>query len=401
MHLSRIHLEQFRCYVRQELELPPAGIRLAGSNASGKTSFVEAVHLLSMMKSARAGVERELINWSSNEEYGLPPYARIQGQVEGAIDVQSIEITLSVDSNRPSHTRKQIKIDGQPRRAIDAVGRLKTVLFEPEDMELVLGSPTVRRRYLDVAISTIDATYLRLLSQYNKILEQRNSLLKSLRDQPQSSRRSRMGELEYWDQELINRAAYIVAARLRFVERLGAPLRESFQSLLGDDYQLQMVYDQSGRSNEDSLSAITDTADLVEAQRLAGEFLKSEIEDRRNEELARGVTAVGPHRDDLKLLLDGRDLESFGSRGQQRLAVVAIKLSEVEAIKLATGDTAVLLLDDVLSELDEVRRGRLLTRVSTMGGQVVVTATDASLVNAEQLQELPMYHVRDGSLVAS
>lgn len=401
MHLSRIHLEQFRCYVRQELELPPAGIRLAGSNASGKTSFVEAVQLLSMMKSARAGVERELINWSSNEEYGLPPYARIQGQVEGAIDVQSIEITLSVDPNRPSHTRKQIKIDDQPRRAIDAVGRLKTVLFEPEDMELVLGSPTVRRRYLDVAISTIDSTYLRLLSQYNKILEQRNSLLKSLRDQPQSSRRSRMGELEYWDQELINRAAYIVAARIRFIERLAAPLRESFQSLLGDDYQLKMIYDQSGRSAEDSWSADAATLDLVEAQRLAGEFLKSEIEDRRNEELARGATAVGPHRDDVKLLLDGRDLESFGSRGQQRLAVVAIKLSEVEAIKLATGDTAVLLLDDVLSELDEVRRGRLLTRVATMGGQVVVTATDASLVTAEQLQELPMYHVRDGALVAS
>ncbi|MEX2425726.1 MAG: hypothetical protein WD401_03090, partial [Thermomicrobiaceae bacterium] len=122
--MSSIRLEQFRCYALQELKLPPEGVRLAGQNASGKTSLVEGVRLLSMMKSARASVERELINWTSNQEYGLPPYARVLGTVKGSTEIETIEISLSVDPQRPSHTRKQIKLDGTPRRAVDAVGKL-------------------------------------------------------------------------------------------------------------------------------------------------------------------------------------------------------------------------------------------------------------------------------------
>jgi DNA replication and repair protein RecF len=401
MHLSKISFEQFRCYVRQELELPAAGVRLAGSNASGKTSFVEGVQLLSMMKSARASVERELINWSSNQEFGLPPYARVSGEVVGSPNAETIEVSLAVDTQRPTHTKKQIKIDGQPKRAIDAVGRLKTVLFEPEDMELVLGSPSVRRRYLDVAISTVDRTYLRLLSQYNKILEQRNSLLKAIRELPASSRRSRLPELEYWDHELINRAGYIIAARVRFVGNISEPLREAFRSLLGDEYELRVEYDVAARSRDLSAYRIAEYKDPIDSQRAAANQLEAEINERRDEEFSRGVTAAGPHRDDIAFLLDGRPLEAFGSRGQQRLAVVALKLSEVEAIRQATGQSAVLLLDDVLSELDEIRRSRLLTRVAELGGQVIVTATDANLVQTEELRNLPLYHVRSGQLIAN
>ena len=399
MYLSHISFEQFRCYVRQELDLPPAGIRLAGENASGKTSLIEGVQLLSMMKSARAGAERDLINWNSNQEFGLPPYARVKGTVEDAPHLNTIEITLSVDPNRSTHARKQIKLDDQPKRAIDAVGRLKTVLFEPEDMDLVLGSPSVRRRYLDVAISTLDSTYLRLLSQYNKILEQRNSLLKSLRDQSPVNRRTRVGELDYWDQELINRAAYIVAARLQFIARAEHPLDDAFRSLLGEEYALRMEYEQSTRLNDGATEGPADAADTIELQRTVSNRLESEIEQRRDEELSRGVTAVGPHRDDLKLLLDERELESFGSRGQQRLAVVSVKLAEIALIRQVTGETAVLLLDDVLSELDAVRRERLLARISGLGGQVVVTATDASLLDLDQLQDLPLFNVQSGHLI--
>ncbi len=400
MHLAHIYLEQFRCYTRQELELPPAGIRLAGSNASGKTSFVEAIQLLSMMKSARASVERELINWESNAEFGLPPFARIQGWAEGAVDVNSIEIILTADANRPNHTKKQIKLDGQPTRSIDAVGRLKTVLFEPEDMDLVLGSPSVRRRYLDVAISTLDSTYLRILSQYNKILEQRNSLLKSFRDQDRSTRSARSGELDYWDSELINRAAYIVAARLRFLDQARDPLARSFQALLGEEHELRVDYQLATRLDESGSERDVDVHDFTGLQRQISQRLQHEIENRRAEEFSRGVTAVGPHRDDLMFLLDGRDIESFGSRGQQRLAVVSVKLAEVDVIQQVSGQTAVLLLDDVLSELDERRQQRLLELVGALGGQVVVTATDARLIQVEQLEQLPLYHVDSGQINA-
>jgi DNA replication and repair protein RecF len=398
MHLAHIFLEQFRCYSRQELELPPAGIRLAGSNASGKTSFVEAIQLLSMMKSARAGIERELINWESNAEFGLPPFARVQGWIEGATRANSIEIVLTVDPNRPNHTKKQIKLDGQAKRAIDAVGQLKTVLFEPEDMDLILGSPSVRRRYLDVAISTLDHTYLRLLSQYNKILEQRNSLLKSFREQPVAARSRRSSELDYWDSELINRAAYIVAARLRFLDQSRKPLQRAFQSLLGEDHELGIEYAISSREASATLLSGVMHSEFVETQRQVSRLLQEELDARRSEEFSRGVTAIGPHRDDLNILLDGRDIESFGSRGQQRMAVVSAKLAEIDVIYRSTGETAVLLLDDVLSELDGTRRQRLLSLVGEQGGQVIVTATDASLLEAEQLEGLPLYHVEDGKL---
>jgi DNA replication and repair protein RecF len=403
MFLTSILLEQFRCYSRQQLDLPEQGIRLAGSNASGKTSFVEGIRMLSMMKSARASAERDLINWTSNQEFGLPPYARIQGTVRQSSGSETdIQIALSVDPNRPSHTRKQIKVNQQPRRAIDAVGYLKTVLFEPEDMELILGSPSIRRRYLDVAISSLDRTYLRLLSQYGKILEQRNGLLKTLKEIPGTQRSARSSELEYWDDELINRAGYIVAARQRYLTELARPFEEAFGSLVGDSFSLSAEYRQSLRdmSKTGSATPASSTNDDVEAQREAVKVLRDELHRRRDEEFARGVTACGPHRDDIQFLLDGRALESFGSRGQQRLAVVALKLAEIEAVRAATGTPAVLLLDDVLSELDEIRQSRLLTRVSETGGQVIVTATDRALIDVPQLKEMPLYSVANGELRA-
>jgi DNA replication and repair protein RecF len=405
MYLSSIILEQFRCYERQDLQLPAEGIRLAGANASGKTSFVEGIRILSMMKSARASAERELINWTSNQEFGLPPYARIRGRVHHQSGTETdIEISLTADPNRPSHTRKQIKIDGQPKRAIDAVGYLKTVLFEPEDMDLVLGAPSVRRRYLDVAISSLDRTYLRLLSQYGKVLEQRNGLLKALRELPGTERRNRLSELDYWNDELLNRAAYIVSARHQYLESTAVALDEAFRALLGDEYQLTARYSESwtgGGVDDDRpehLGIQDERNEYYDLQSIVLTRLRGELERRRDEELARGVTAFGPHRDDIQLFLDGRPLDAFGSRGQQRLAVVALKLSEVEAVRSATGSPAVLLLDDVLSELDELRQSRLLERVSALGGQVIVTATDSALIDVDPLAHLPLYSVENGVL---
>jgi DNA replication and repair protein RecF len=399
MRLSHVHLEQFRCYQRLDIELPAVGMRLAGSNASGKTSFLESIQLLSTLRSARAGVDRELINWSSNEDYGLPPYARVSGSWNSDGDNGLIEVALTVDAQRPTHTRKQVKVDGHPRRAIDAVGLLKTVLFEPEDMELVLGSPSIRRRYLDVAISTLDATYLRLLSQYNKIVEQRNSLLKSLRENGAGSRHARLPELEYWDQEMINRAAFLVAARLTFLNRMLAPLAAEFFALSGNHAKLSIAYGSAAEFPQ-GFETRVDAGDMVDAQRRVLQWLEKSLEERRDEEFRRGVSVFGPHRDDLQFVIDGRELSAFGSRGQQRLAVVSLKLAQVEVVRDATGEIPVLLLDDVLSELDRERRERLLNRISELGGQVVVTATDARFLDTPQLEQLPLFHVQDGELHA-
>jgi DNA replication and repair protein RecF len=323
-----------------DIEIPGEGIRLAGSNASGKRSFLEAIQLLATMRSARASVERELINWESNQDLDLPPYARLVGSFQDSTDMHLIEVSLAADSNRAGHTRKQIRMDGQPRRSVDAMGRFKTVLFEPEDMDLVLGSPANRRRFLDIALSSLDGVYLRTLSQYGKIVEQRNSLLKQLRESSSGSKQNRLGELAYWNEELIKRAAYLTVARIRLLDGLATPLQDSFRALLDDDHHLALRY-VSAVATPDGFDERLIGTDSDDAQRRVIHWLESTLEERQDEELRRGVTVVGPHRDDLSFLLDGRELSSFGSRGQQRVAVVSLKLAEVEVDRKVLADLAI------------------------------------------------------------
>ncbi|HEU4792830.1 MAG TPA: AAA family ATPase, partial [Nitrolancea sp.] len=160
MRLTRLELEEFRCYRKLDLAIPSSGLRLHGLNASGKTSLLEAMHLLATLRSPRATQERELVNWASAEEFGLPPYARVHGWISDDKDEHHIEVVLAADERRAGAIKKRIKLDGRARRAVDTIGTLKVVLFAPEDLNLVLGSPSVRRRYLDISISQIDPTYV-------------------------------------------------------------------------------------------------------------------------------------------------------------------------------------------------------------------------------------------------
>jgi DNA replication and repair protein RecF len=180
MHVVELELEEFRAYRRLQLKLDPSGLRLVGDNASGKSTLLEAIAMLATTRSVRTASERELINWNSGEELSIPPYARIRGVVARADRTVEIDIGIQIDPLRTTHLKKQIRLNGRPVRAMDAVGALNAVLFSPEDIDLVSGSPSGRRRYLDLTISQLDATYLRSLSRFNRVLEQRNSLLKSL-----------------------------------------------------------------------------------------------------------------------------------------------------------------------------------------------------------------------------
>jgi DNA replication and repair protein RecF len=399
MRLLRLHLDQFRCYSHLDLPIPPGGLRLYGENASGKTSLLEAIYMLSTTRSPRASVERELIRFDPDVDYGLPPYARIAGRHTIDHGEHSIELALTMDASDGAATRKRIKIDGQPRRAIDTVGRLKVVLFQPEDLELVLGSPSVRRRYLDILLATLEPIYLRTLSQYGRILEQRNSLLRSLRDRGGRGAGD-LTQLEYWDSELLTRAAYLVALRVRSLGQLRQPLAERFARLSGhSEPTLTVCYDTSLELTDGQLEQIEGSS-LADAQRILQHALERALETRRTEEFRRAVTVLGPHRDDFRLTLDGRDLSAFGSRGQQRLGVVALKLAELQTVRDVSGELPVLLLDDVLSELDEVRRAQLLALLGRAGCQTIVTATDQALLEVNGLDDLPMYQVVAGEVVA-
>jgi DNA replication and repair protein RecF len=395
MKLVRLELEEFRVYRRSTLEIPPAGLRLYGTNASGKTSLLEAIYLLATTRSPRASVDRDLINWESNDEFELAPYARAVGHLtESDGDDHEVEIALVADASRPNVTRKRAKLDGRACRLTGIVGTLKVVLFSPEDLNLVLGSPSGRRRYLDISISQLDRTYLRALSRYGKLVERRNSLLKDLGN---GSGRNAEDELAYWDDEFTTYSSYILAARLRYLDGLKQEAASAFQRLSESDGRLHLDYAGTVNLPDAHIERVSSTS-LSDAQPLIARAVGTQLRQRRHEELRRGLTLIGPHRDDFTYELDGRDLSSFGSRGQQRLAVVATKLAELAQIITLSGESPVLLLDDVLSELDPEHQDGLLNALGGAGCQIILTATSRELLEHPALRDLPIGEVGGGTI---
>ena len=394
MYLRSLNLEEFRSYRRLGLSFDPRGLRLAGANASGKSSLLEAIVMLATTRSVRSSAERQLINWDSGTDLGFPPFARVSGEIVRAEGPTTVEITLETDPARPTYVRKQIKLRGRPVRAMDAVGTLRAVLFSPDDVALVSGPPSERRRYLDLTISQVDAGYLRSLARYQRVLEQRNSLLKSFaRDGVSPTSAAASAQLGFWNDELIAFGSAIIAHRWRTVQRLSTLAAERFAWLtstgpLGVAYRpsvdLSAVLASSEPKADSALQAI-----------VVREFVAG-LDAVRADEIRRGMSLLGPHRDDLDWSLAGTGLAIYGSRGQQRLAVVALKLAEAHLMDEVGGEPPVVLLDDVLSELDVVHQDYLTATVAKLGGQVVITATDERLLARTELAELPSGRVEHG-----
>lgn len=394
MYLSQLTLEQFRPYERLDLPVLPQGLRIAGRNASGKTSVLEALILLSTTRSSRASSDREMVRWTSGVEYGLPPYARIEGIIQTSTDERhAIGITIEVDEGPENHSRKRFRLDHQAIRALDLVGVIKCVLFSPEDVLLVSGPPAERRRQIDILASQIDRAYLHALSRFGKVLTQRNSLLKSFaRDRVQPRDARALAELTFWDEQLVGPAAHLVAARMSLSETMSQLVAERSAGLMDgssiDFRYVPRMTTPEGRRGDDA---------AVTRQRVAV-ALGEQLQERRAEEFRRGLTLLGPHRDDFIFSLGGRDLSLYGSRGQQRLGILAYKLSEGDLIAQLTGERPILLLDDVLSELDSVHRDLILGGVLGRSCQLLVTSTDASLLEHPALAHLPMMIAENGAL---
>jgi DNA replication and repair protein RecF len=385
VHIRRLELEQFRAYTSVELSVPAAGLRVVGPNGSGKSTLIEALLLLSTTRSRRGAQDSDLIRHESGVELGVVPYARVLGEIDrGGVTVH-LDVTLENQPER-STTRKVLKVADRPRRAVDVVGLLPTVAFSPEDLDLVLGSPPIRRRWLDVVLSQTDRKYLRFLSRYGKILSQRNGLLKQGNNNGNSPSAS---EFTYWDEQLTALGAYIIAARALAVARIAASASIRFTSLAPEVELLGLEY-QSPLNQPpvwwDALVSGQPSADDV-VQRV-GAVYEFQMGESLTSDLARGSTQIGPHRDDVAFTLGGRPLTRFGSRGQQRLAVVALKLAEADFMAAVTDLRPVFMLDDVLSELDPDHRQSLVETVRENGSQIIVTATEGALLSGENLGDL-------------
>ena len=381
MRLTHLSLHNFRNYVRLDLDLEPGVTLLVGDNAQGKTNLLEAIFYLATSRSPHAGTDREVVNWLTTQQEPLP-YTRLMGQVARGGGELSIEITLVQQENNSDRYRKQIRLNRVAKRAMDLLGQLNVVLFLPQDIDLVSGSPSGRRRYLDVTLCQVEATYCRALSRYNQILSQRNALLRDLRDRGSGSPE----QMAFWDGQLVEHGARLVAGRRDAVESLDALARQVHRELTAAEERLQVSY-------EPSLGI----AEGQTERQIEGAF-RDQLAALRQREMAAGMTLVGPHRDDVRFLIDDVDAGVYGSRGQQRTIALALKLAEVEFMHRRTGDYPVLLLDDVLSELDAQRRAFLMHALESGPQQSILTTTDLNALPNAFLQRCRLWRVEMGRL---
>ncbi len=396
MIIRHLSLTNVRLFARLELDLPPGLTIVQGDNAQGKTSLLESVYFLATSHSPHGAADRHIIRWGAEEDAPYP-YAILKADLQRRDGPHMLEIGIQrAEGNR---LRKEIRIDHAARRGIDLVGQLAVVLFLPGDVDLVSGAPALRRDYLDDALSQVDADYVRALDTITRALAQRNALLRRAQT---NGRRPDPDELGVWDDQMVPAGVEVALRRREAVGQLTRQAMPVHRELSNGNEYLQMVY----QPNFDPATppAMTyqleldntrppggmDSADLQAAYRSA-------LESRRAEELARGMTLVGPHRDDLRFIANGIDLGEFGSRGQQRTAVLALKLAELGWMRERIGDEPVLLLDEVLAELDPHRRQSLLSRISR-SHQTLVTTTDINRFDQDFVRQAAIFNVRGGVL---
>ena len=395
MRIRHLHLADYRNFPRLDLVLPNGPAIVVGANAQGKSNLLEAIHMLATMRSPRTSSDVELIRRQA-EAPAWPPVGRLVADAETQAGPLRLEMAVvgrasqppssAGDQSLPAHASRTVRVNGLARRLSDAVGQLAAVLFTAHDMEMVVGPPSLRRRYLDIAISQVEGAYLRGLQRYAKVLLQRNHLLKRLQDGS-----ARHEELRFWDEQLVLEGSAIVEARALAVSNL-APMAAAAHADLSDGReQLSLAYHPHLGSAVDGQQAAS-----LARQDLAGAFAR-ELARWSEREVRAGTTILGPHRDDLLLELDGVSAAAFASRAQQRTIALALRLSEARFLRQRRGDSPVLLLDDVLSELDARRRAAVLAAVADYE-QVIITATDLDRFSPDFLARAALFRVAAGSV---
>ncbi|QJW46281.1 DNA replication/repair protein RecF [bacterium BFN5] len=342
MRVNQITLRNYRNYINLSLSFTQNINIFIGQNAQGKTNILEAIYYGAMGRSHRTNIDTELIRWQQ-------PGGSVQ------IGFTRLDIENNLNFRFSMLKNKEIIYNSYTIKPRELVGALNVVLFSPEDLLLIKGAPAGRRRFLDTEISQANPPYYRQLLQYNRIISQRNTLLKKIRE-----RKAKADLLDSWDEQLAVLAASLVQKRQDAIKKLAMLANLMHRKITDNKENLLLSYQTIGIE--------------LPVQHQADSYRK-QLSNLRDVDIIRGSTGVGPHRDDLVLTVNGVNLRTFGSQGQQRTGVLALKLAELEFIKSETGEYPVLLLDDVMSELDANRREQLLTFIKDRV-QTFITATD-------------------------
>ncbi len=396
MYLTRLSLTNFRAFSRLDMEVPRRTLLLVGDNAQGKTSILEAIYYLATFSSFHAQNDRQLINFLTSRE--PLAVARLVSDFYSGGRPHHLEVRLIQESsggNSSIRLRKEILLDGVKRNVYEAMGAFTAVIFLPQMTRIIEGGPEERRRYLNLALAQTTSGYSRSLSEYAQALSQRNALLKQIFE-----RGGDPEQLVYWDNLLTERGAAIIHARIGAVQELEQIAARIHQRLTHGEEVLQLNYQPSydplpqpeGQFALPLQSPVNRSTFSLE--RIRQGFMQKLAEVRR-EEVARGVTTIGPHRDEIRMLSNGIDLGDYGSRGQVRTAMLALKLAEVTWIKNRTGEWPVLLLDEILAELDIQRRTDLQSFL-TEYEQTMLTTTDLNLFDPNFVEQGTVWQVEQG-----
>jgi DNA replication and repair protein RecF len=361
MPVRTLSLDGFRSYAHVELTFGDGPHVVVGRNAAGKTNLVEALVLLSTGRSHRSSSDPELVRWGAD-------FARAAASVESEGRSEELEVVVHARGSGPG-TRKRVRVNGVNRRASALRPVLRTVLFAPEDMLFIIGSPSLRRNLLDAIVAQREPTAAAVMSTYQRTLTQRNSLLRRIREDEADR-----AELPYWTGVILEHGARILDWRQQALAALARPLAAAHHEIAPEEPELALRYVSNVEPGPDESNEAA---------------LRRRLHQTADKEIWNGATLVGPHRDDLAFSSDGRELTEFASRGQQRTAILALKLAELDVLADLDGRPPLLLLDDVFSELDPERRTHLVRRIGALPQAIVTTTTpddlDPTLVEASTL----------------
>jgi len=348
MFIEKLELNNYRNYKTLLLEFDHGTNILYGDNAQGKTNILEAVYVCGTTKSHKGSKDREIINFDEED-------AHIRIFVNKDKDIYQIDMHLKKNKS------KGIAINGVPiKKAAELFGIINFVFFSPEDLNIIKNGPSERRRFLDLELCQLNKLYLLQLTDYNRILNQRNKLLKS-NFSPELE-----ATLEVWDEQLINYGSVLINERAKFIKELNEIIPDIHSSLTGDKENIEIVYEPNIGASE----------------------FEKKLTKNREKDMRMRTSSVGPHRDDLCVLINGIDIRKYGSQGQQRTAALSLKLSEIYLVKRIIKDTPILLLDDVLSELDSSRQNYLLKSIKDIQTLITCTGLDELINNRFKINKV-------------
>lgn len=395
MYLKHLSLTNFRSLTRLDMQFPRRVVLLTGENAQGKTSVLEAIYFLAAFTSFQTHLERQIINF--HEAKNPLAVTRLVAEYQRGKTKHRLEARLILEPSgiNGQRLRKEVLLDGAKKHISDIMGHFNAVIFVPQMSQIIEGGPDDRRRYLNLALAQTVPTYAHTLSEYSQALAQRNALLKALNEGTGNSK-----QLEIWDETLVRLGSQIILGRIQAIQEIERFASRIHHELTRGSEALRLAYEpaydplpkpemQMGLKLDTPIDRSALGLDEIQKGFLA------RLKQIRSEEIARGVTTIGPHRDDLRFIINKADVGDYGSRGQLRTTLLALKLAEVEWMRERTGECPVILLDEVMAELDTQRRADLLNYIGK-GEQILFTTTDTNLFTPQFVEQAEIWNVRGG-----